>query len=272
MFSSTVIRILLLLGYCLGTRSFVHSTRRQTKNPILSSVYNQKHDAPLIQRTKNLFKLSVPVTGTTQLRMVSDPDPSILISNKDDNIQKLAFFSAFVVLGLGTDACVQLWHGPAINWLGTEFYETIRSTIFPLAFGSIFTIVGILHFVFDTNFIRIVPPKGTWGGLWQVPAPGMDAFGITYEQYHCYWTGIAEFVGGAWLLLAATGLIPSSTELPAFLLFLLTIGVTPANLYMLTHDAHPGGAIPKLDYPFGHIARFIIQCGLLSNFWIMATN
>lgn len=210
------------------------------------------------------------VATTTQLAMASDPDPSILISSKGELTQWIAFFSAFAVLAVGTSLCVQLWHGPAIDLLGAQFYEEIRSTIFPIAFGSIFAIVGLLHFVFDENFVRIVPPKGTWGGLWQVPAPGMETLGITYEEYHCYWSGVAECVGGLWLLLAAVGTIPTSTEIPAFLLFLLTVSVTPANLYMFTHDAHPGGAIPKLDYPFGHIARFVVQCGLLSNFWIMA--
>lgn len=196
------------------------------------------------------------------------PDPSILISAKDDKTQQLAFFAAFAVLAVGTNSCIQLWHGPGLALLGNESFNSIRETIFPIAFGTIFAIVGVLHFVFVENFARIVPPVGTWGGLWQAPAPFQEKLGVTYEEYHSYWTGVAEFVGGIWLL--AGGLGFTSTEVPAFLLFILTIGVTPANLYMLTHDANPGGAIPRLAYPAGHVARFVVQCGLLSNFWIIA--
>lgn len=200
----------------------------------------------------------------------SAPDPSILfLSAQGDKIQQIVFVAAFAALAVGTNLFIQLWHGPGLALLGNEGYSNIRETIFPLVFGSIFAIVGILHFVFVENFARIVPPFGTWGGLWQVPAPFHEKLGITYEEYHSYWTGIAEFVGGFWLLAGALGFAPS-TELPAFLLFVLTVGVTPANLYMFTHDANPGGAVPRLAYPAGHIARFLLQCGLLSNFWIMA--
>jgi uncharacterized membrane protein len=129
--------------------------------------------------------------------------------------------------------------------------------------------VGVLHFVAKDNFVKIVPPKGSWGGLWQAPSPFAEQLGVTYEEYHTYWTGIAEFIGGIWLL--AGGLHFTDTQVPAALLFLLTVGVTPANLYMFTHDANPGDNVPRLSYPAGHIARFIVQCGLLSNFAIMAT-
>ena len=197
------------------------------------------------------------------------PDPSNLISAKDDTTQRLAFFAAFAALAVGTSLCVQLWHGPGEALLGTEGFERIRGTVFPIAFGLIFAIVGVLHFVFVENFARIVPPRGTWGGLWQVPAPFQNELRIpSYEYYHSYWTGVAEFVGGLWLF--AGGLGYTTVTEPALLLCLLTVGVTPANLYMFTHNAEPGGAVPSLAYPTGHIARFILQCGLLSNFWIMA--
>ena len=200
--------------------------------------------------------------------MSDGPDPSILVSSKDDNTQRLAVFASFAVLAAGTSVCVSLWHGPGVALLGQDGFENLRKTIFPIAFGALFAVVGVLHFVFSDNFARIVPPKGTWGGLWQAPAPFADKLGVTYQEYHTYWSGIAENIGGLWLLAGGLGL--TSTVLPAFLLFLLTVGVTPANLYMFTHDAHPGGSVPRFSYPGGHIARFIVQCGLLSNFWIMA--
>lgn len=201
------------------------------------------------------------------------PDPSILISAKDDKTQQLAFVSAFAALAAGTAVCINLWHGPGIALteftLGPNGFDNLRSTIFPIVFGSIFAVVGVLHFVFKDNFAQITPPKGTWGGLWQAPAPFSEQLGVTYEEYHTYWTGIAESVGGLWLL--AGGLGWTDTQVPAILLFLLTAAVTPANLYMFTHDANPGGSVPRLAYPAGHIARFVVQCGLLSNFYIMAT-
>jgi uncharacterized membrane protein len=196
------------------------------------------------------------------------PDPSILIAAKDDTTQQLAVAASIAALAVGTSACINLWHGPGAALLGPEEFETIRSSVFPIAFGTIFAVVGVLHFVFVDNFAAIVPPRGTWGGLWQVPAPFAKELGVTYEEYHTYWSGIAEFLGGLYLLAGGLGL--TDTQLPSVLLFLLTVGVTPANLYMFTHDAHPGGSVPRLAYPAGHITRFVIQCGLLSNFWIMA--
>jgi uncharacterized membrane protein len=203
----------------------------------------------------------------------NDPDPTLLISSQSDIIQQIVFLGSFVLLGIGTNVCIHLWQDVAMPLLGIDFYQQIRTILFPITFGIIFMVVGITHFIFDTNFIRIVPPYGTWGNLWQVPTPGRQQYfpTMTYEQYHCYWTGIVEFLGGLWLLYAAT--IPNAIttiKIPAMILFVLTIGVTPANLYMFTHNAQPGGIIPKLQYPYGHLIRFIIQCGLLSNFWIIA--
>jgi uncharacterized membrane protein len=200
------------------------------------------------------------------------PDPSTLIAAKDATTQRLAVVTAFAALAAGTTACINLWHGPgeALTnaMLGSNGFEKLTATIFPLVFGFVFAVVGVLHFVAKDNFVLIVPPRGTWGGLWQAPAPFADEFGVTYEEYHTYWTGIAEFLGGLWLFISGLGL--TDTQVPAILLFLLTICVTPANLYMFTHDAHPGDNVPRLAYPAGHIARFVLQCGLLSNFWIMA--
>ena len=52
------------------------------------------------------------------------------------------------------------------------------------------------------------------------------------------WTGIAEIVLGLWLAIAS---LPLDMQLqqsqPALGLLLLTIAVTPANIYMFTHGA-----------------------------------
>ena len=200
-----------------------------------------------------------------------DESPLLLVRDWDDRAQQIAFVSAFGLLGVGTTGAVMLWNDVAHPLLGDAFYSNIQTTIFPSLFGSIFALVGIAHFVYCDNFARIVPPPGTWGGLWQIPAPGRQRLRISYGAYHSYWTGLVEFFGGLWLLLSSSSLSSQDAhvEAPATLLFFLTIAVTPANLYMFTHNVGPGGKIPTLSYPYGHLARFLLQCGLLSNFWIM---
>jgi uncharacterized membrane protein len=197
------------------------------------------------------------------------PDPSILVASQSSFIQQLVFVLAFVLLGIGTNVCINLWYTVGVTLLGSNGFGFIRTVAFPILFGFIFTFVGISHFTLVDNYAQIVPPRGTWGGLWQIPAPLAKELGISYGAYHSYWTGVAEVIGGLWLLLSGIGII-DHVEPPAIFLFLLTIVVSPANLYMFTHDAKPGGDIPNLQYPFGHLARFVLQCGLLSNFWIIS--
>jgi uncharacterized membrane protein len=193
------------------------------------------------------------------------------ICDMDDTIQQLTFIVSFVLLGLGTYTCIQLWYHTLLPMVGIEYFVQIQTVIFPLLFGTIFALVGICHFIFVQNFVRIVPSYNTWGGLWKIPAPFHTKFNISYEEYHSYWTGIVEFIGGIWLFYTGWNhqSIDTSSIVPATILFLLTIIVTPANIYMFTHNASPGGIIPPLSYPYGHFLRFILQCGLLSNFYIM---
>jgi uncharacterized membrane protein len=218
-------------------------------------------------------------TTTTTTTTATTTNNVQYIGSMDPVIQQITFIMAFVLLSIGTQFCIHAWFTYGIELLGHDYFHTIQTQIFPMVFGTIFAVVGICHFIFVENFARIVPPYNCWGGLWKVPAPFHRSMNITYEAYHSYWTGIVEFIGGIWLLY--TGIMSyitsggdsittvSSSILPATLLLGLTVGVTPANLYMFTHNASPGGIIPPLQYPYGHIARFIIQCGLLSNFYIM---
>ncbi len=75
--------------------------------------------------------------------------------------------------------------------------------------------------------------QGAWG-LWHLP--GSDSF-------HVNWTGVAEAAGGVGLL--ASTLPPVADALPwlrstaALGLFLLSVAVTPSNIFMATHNA-PG--------------------------------
>ena len=263
--------ILLLVhrtSHALFVRTSIGTSRG--KDRLANTSINAMQPFECLSFHPKLKRTVPPISSKTKLCMTTEPDPSQLLSSRDETTQQLAFATIFALLGLGTALCVQLWHSETAQRLCELVggYSTIRTQIFPLLFGSIFAVVGVLHFVFVENFARIVPPRQTWG-FWNAPAPFQKELGIvSYEYYHSYWTGIAESVGGLWLVAAGMGY--TELDLPAFLLFLLTLAVYPANLYMFTHDADPGGAIPKLDYPFGHLARFVIQCGLLSNFWIMS--
>ena len=93
------------------------------------------------------------------------------------------------------------------------------------------------------------------------------------------WTGVAEFVLGSWLVLGAGTKLLGVSVLPSLLgadpiaeaslgLFLLTIVVTPANLYMFTHGAKLVGT-PDLGTP-EHTFRFFMQCVLLAMFYEMS--
>lgn len=100
-----------------------------------------------------------------------------------------------------------------------------------------FLIGGIAHFVFTDIEMRIVPPY--------IPWPRLAVLG----------TGVLELVGAA-------GLIPKSTRRSAGIgLFLLTLAVTPANVYMLQrHDL--------FDVPIWLlVARLPLQIALLSLIW-----
>jgi uncharacterized membrane protein len=236
--------------------------------PDVVSSFNVTDEHPTMMNADvNKSKATSTATSSSMSNTSNSNDHIQYIGTMANEIQQFTFLAAFVALGLGTQVCIQAWYTGGIALLGPQYFYTIQTQIFPIVFGSIFAIVGVCHFRFVDNFARIVPPYNGWGGLWKVPAPFHTQMNITYEEYHSYWTGIVEFLGGVWLLY--TGIISSSSIIPATILFGLTIGVTPANLYMFTHNASPGGQIPSLQYPFGHLARFMVQCGLLSNFYIM---
>lgn len=86
------------------------------------------------------------------------------------------------------------------------------------------------------------------------------------------WTGVAEILGGAGVLLGT--LPPVAEALPwlqptaALGLFALTFAVTPANIAMYTHNMP--GPVPKVIPPAGHAARFVLQVFLLTTLWGIA--
>jgi len=192
------------------------------------------------------------------------PDPSRLVSSLDVSTQRLAFAGISAGVVAGTAAFATL-----LSRL--DAFVANAPAVLPIPLGLAFTVAGVTHFTLTDMYVRLTPPRGTWG-CWQVPAPGADMLGISYGQYHTYWTGVAEVVAGASLVLSAVGLLAVPLQLPCAALFLLTAAVTPANIYQFTHDVSLEPELPvRLRYPQDHAARGLIQLVLLAVWWDLAT-
>lgn len=128
-------------------------------------------------------------------------------------------------------------------------------------FGLLFVAAGWSHFKLPGEYESMMPEKGAWGGLWNLPG---DA------SWHVQWTGVAEILGGLGLLLSL--LDPVSEILPvrpvsSLALFWLVVAVTPANIYMATHNA-PGPGPKGTVLPIGgHLLRLVMQVALLTSLW-----
>ncbi|EKX52683.1 hypothetical protein GUITHDRAFT_150628, partial [Guillardia theta CCMP2712] len=150
------------------------------------------------------------------------------------SLQAATFVSIFAGLGLGT----ALLSGPTFSaverTLPKGWFSSWKKT-WPLL-GLVYVLAGVAHFTAKDAFLAIYPPLGTWG-LWFLPGSA---------EFHVAWTGVAEVLGGSGLLLGGTiqalgreDLLPNSMKgvkyASALALFLLTLAVTPANIYMYTH-------------------------------------
>ena len=144
------------------------------------------------------------------------------------------------------------------------WWPTLVKT-WPLLGVLVYLPVGIhLHFVDPHPQTCIVPPNSTWGWWWM---PGSIDFCVA-------WTGVAEIMGGLGLAVGGfykkndlTSLRRGSSK---FLVF-LTVGMTFAHCYMITH-----GALQfELDEPIPltvQMIRLTVQGLWLSNLMYMATH
>ena len=148
------------------------------------------------------------------------PDPSILIAARSGPEQQDAVFALAAALVLGTGICAALLGGVE-SALPRGWFATWRDVTWSPALGLIFATAGVTHFTVRDAFCRIVPPYGCWGGLWRIPAPGAAALGLDYEEFHVYWTGVAEILGGVWLAGSGLGLIDGDPKVPSALLGML---------------------------------------------------
>ena len=135
--------------------------------------------------------------------------------------------------------------------------------------GVFYMLAGAAHFAVKKDFVNIYPQKGSWG-FWFIPGTA---------EFHVEWTGYAELLGGFWLLLGGLSNNLGLFSLPSVLgnvmqdgataLLYLTIIVTPANIYMLTHGAKLPVEGPQVPINF-HVIRLSIQCLLFAMFYKMS--
>ncbi|KAJ8901496.1 hypothetical protein NDN08_007341 [Rhodosorus marinus] len=134
--------------------------------------------------------------------------------------------------------------------------------------GLLFVAGGVAHFVYPESYARIVPSWGAWG-WWYIPGS---------PNFHVIWSGIAEILGGLGVLLGGVPYVPGWVgPWSANALFALTVCVTPANLFSLTHD-EPGplkdfsGAKEFRLYPNYHIRRMLAQAVVLAILCLVAVS
>ncbi|OEU10913.1 hypothetical protein FRACYDRAFT_220108 [Fragilariopsis cylindrus CCMP1102] len=217
----------------------------------------------------SLFATPTPTPTPTPIIKTNDDlkDPRTLISSQDAQTQQIAFVSICIGILGGSFLFLEVYNYLELllpAWAFNPFYNVL-----PYILSSAFIAAGISHFALEDTFTSFVPPKGSWGGLFIVPAPFSEQLNLTYAQYHSFWTGLAEILVGTSLILTTSGVLGeqfNNPTIPSFLMYLLTLIVTPANIYMYTHNPVVP-RIPPLPYPYGHVGRGVLQMALLAVFF-----
>lgn len=187
------------------------------------------------------------------------PSPS-RINTFSPPLQALSFISISSLLYLGTLAILSGFS--IFESLNPDLFASWKNTFSIL--GLFFIAAGISHFPLKKEFINIYPSPGAWG-FWYLPGSA---------DFHVAWTGIAEFILGLGLIIGSILNVQFSnssnlSSLSALGLLLLTIAVTPANIFMLTHGARLPMSGPPVGIQF-HVIRLLIQCLLFAQFYTLA--
>jgi len=256
----------------------LHTCYTPTFSPNCPHLDNgKKYTHPMRGRSSRINVASgairVPTLNTfTRLQMTSTSG----IDQLPEVVQASVFVIVYAVLGLATIPTSNLLNDVSKSTIGLERWrDQFIETSLPLLLGAFYLSAGIGHFVAMDAFASIYPPIGTWG-IWYLPGSA---------NFHVAWTGIVEALGGIGLLLGGgrklLGIGVDENEdgadveegllvfdklvipLSALTLFLLTVIVTPANIYMYTHGAMMSDTSPPFDLSF-HLARFGVQVVVLS--------
>lgn len=181
-------------------------------------------------------------------------------------VQAAVFAGVSIGLGVTTTAAVSAFEllesalpGPIAVW------KTTWGLI-----GVIYALAGYAHFAIKDDFINIMPAQGSWG-FWYLPGS---------KEFHVLWTGVVELLAGAYLAAGSVDALLQLHLLPALwanpvsdaasILLLLTILVTPANIYMYTHGARLPVKGPETPITF-HLIRGAMQVLLFVIFYELAT-
>ena len=200
-------------------------------------------------------------TQTYSAGKVSVTMPLGAVQQMPEVQQALIVAGVFAALGVSHAlSCAYL--APALERLAPDLFAWSRSTWPVLA--STFVAAGVAHFTLHDEFCTMMPVKGAWG-VWHLPGT---------PSFHVNWTGAAEMLGGAAVLLGTytplREVLPTLAPTAALGLYALTWAVTPANVYMATHNAPGPGPAGTVIPPAGHAVRFLLQVFLLSTLWGVA--
>mmetsp|Transcript_19995 Transcript_19995/g.48038 ORF Transcript_19995/g.48038 Transcript_19995/m.48038 type:complete len:305 (+) Transcript_19995:71-985(+) len=195
------------------------------------------------------------------------PSPSG-VNTLDEKLQALVFLKIYAALAAGTYLLNAFLGDITLQY---EWVQNWRYT-WPLL-GFVYVLAGATHFTLEKEYVNIYPAKGAWG-FWNLPGT---------PEFHVRWTGVAEILGGLGLLIGGgyDAFAPPYTQFPNVLtpagigydaaagLFLLTLAVTPANIYMYTHGAKlpmetPDGEVGPEIPVAGHAIRGAMQVVLLA--------
>lgn len=269
-------RLLLLMMMAMRCSAFILPSP-----PLLVSNRNSRINQQQQLTTTCSGNVAGDVHSSTRSRGAKLLSPSIIkaspsgIDEWPQIYQAGVFFGIYAALALATYPTTKLLETFSQSVIGLERWRiNVINSMLPILMGLIYFLAGIGHFASSEAFQDIYPPFGTWG-IWYLP--GSAAF-------HVAWTGIAELLGGGGLIFSgirdAIGsdeeedeentLINFIKPICASSLFLLTILVTPANIYMFTHGAVMGD-MPPLDVSF-HIIRFAVQVIFLTLLFTLARD